>query len=394
MKRKKIAALLLGTALGVSMVTGCGSQAGKSTAASSGTEQTASSVSAESTSTSSDSETESADPLEAITEGYYTYGYPVGDMQMSYFFHFYPEQPVLGKVFYAGMCMNQINFAGTYDVVEEPYDYSCYASRADQEADKKTDGNAPYTIHFYDWSGNELDKCGYDGENMYSNMTAIVGTGGDNVILRHDTEGENSEYASTYEAEAGQVYASYVSEADASSTIALYHNGRYQDMVDMMIEGTWGMEKTDTGYSFKLTPDSDSDTAAVLEVTEDFAKATYTPDGGEAVELINNKNAGPAVSFTLTGKIAIPGQDSEADIVGNLYDDGTVTLSASAFGSDFELDKGTYSVDESYVYTFQFDNAGELTSGFGESGAELTYVQSGNEVFGDINEVLTIGLPE
>ncbi len=394
MKRKKIAALLLGTALGVSMVTGCGSQAGKSTAASSGTEQTASSVSAESTSTSSDSETESADPLEAITEGYYTYGYPVGDMQMSYFFHFYPEQPVLGKVFYAGMCMNQINFAGTYDVVEEPYDYSCYASRADQEADKKTDGTAPYTIHFYDWSGNELDKCGYDGENMYSNMTAIVGTGGDNVILRHDTEGENSEYASTYEAEAGQVYASYVSEADASSTIALYHNGRYQDMVDMMIEGTWGMEKTDTGYSFKLTPDSDSDTAAVLEVTEDFAKATYTPDGGEAVELINNKNAGPAVSFTLTGKIAIPGQDSEADIVGNLYDDGTVTLSASAFGSDFELDKGTYSVDESYVYTFQFDNAGELTSGFGESGAELTYVQSGNEVFGDINEVLTIGLPE
>ena len=162
----------------------------------------------------------------------------------------------------------------------------------------------------------------------------------------------------------------------------------------MMIEGTWGMEKTEDGYSFKLTPDSDSDTAAVLDVTEDFAKATYTPDGGDAVELVNNKDAGPAVSFTMTGKIAIPGQDSEADIVGNLYDDGTVTLSASAFGSDFELDKGTYSVDESYVYTFQFDNAGELTSGFGESGAELTYVQSGNEVFGDINEVLTIGLPE
>lgn len=51
-------------------------------------------------------------------------------------------------------------------------------------------------------------------------------------------------------------------------------------------------------------------------------------------------------------------------------------------------------MDENYVYTFQFDNAGELTSGFGDSGAELTYVQSGNEVFGDINEVLTIGLPE
>ena len=369
MKGKKIMALLLGAALGASLVTGCGNKAGQSTAASSGTEQTASSVSAESTestSTVSDSKTESADPLEAITDGYYTYGYPVSDMQMSYFFHFYPEQPVLGKVFYAGMCMNQINFAGTYDIVEEDYAYSCYADRADQEADKKTDGTAPYTIHFYDWDGNELDKCGYDGENLYNNMTAITGVGGENVILAHDTDVENSDYASDYEAEAGQVYASYVSETDASSTIALYHNGRYQDMVDMMIEGTWGMEKTEDGYSFKLTPDSDSDTAAVLDVTEDFAKATYTPDGGDAVELVNNKDAGPAVSFTMTGKIAIPGQDSEADIVGNLYDDGTVTLSASAFGSDFELDKGTYSVDESYVYTFQFDNAGELTSGFGE----------------------------
>ena len=99
------------------------------------------------------------DPMEAITEGYYTYGYEVGDMLMSYYFHFYEEQPVLGKVFYAGMCMNQINFAGTYDVVEENYDYSCYANREDQEADKKTEGTAPYTVYFYDWDGNELDKC-------------------------------------------------------------------------------------------------------------------------------------------------------------------------------------------------------------------------------------------
>lgn len=30
----------------------------------------------------------------------------------------------------------------------------------------------------------------------------------------------------------------------------------------------------------------------------------------------------------------------------------------------------------------------------GDTGAELEYVQAGHEIFGDIDEVLTIGLPE
>ncbi|MDD7739697.1 MAG: hypothetical protein SOT28_09715 [Fusicatenibacter sp.] len=47
-----------------------------------------------------------------------------------------------------------------------------------------------------------------------------------------------------------------------------------------------------------------------------------------------------------------------------------------------------------YTYIFNFDTAGELVSGFDETGAELEYIQPGNEVFGDIDEVLTIGLPE
>ncbi len=226
-------------------------------------------------------------------------------------------------------------------------------------------------------------------------MTTITGVGGENIILAHDTDVANSKYADTYTAEAGQIYVSYVSEEDETSTVALYHNGRYLDMVNMMVEGNWTMAETADGYEFTLTPDSDSDTAAVLDVTSDFATATYTPDGGEAVALVNNKDAGPAVSYTLTGTIAIPGQDgAEADLVGKLYDDGTVTLAASAFGTDMDIDAGTYTVDDSYVYTFEFDNAGELTSAFGDTGAELEYVQAGHEIFGDIDEVLTIGLPE
>ena len=401
MKRKKIAALLMSAVLAMAMLAGCGgtsNTADESTTEAQETEETQTEEEAQTEEAATEEETteeESGDPLSEITKGYYTYGYEVGDMLMSYYFHFYEEQPVLGNVFYAGMCMNQINFAGTYEVVEESYDYSCAATREDQENGTMTEGTAPYTVYFYDWDGNELDKCGFDGENLYSNMTAITGVGGENVILAHDTDIENSKYADTYAAEAGQIYASYVSEEDATSTVALYHNGRYLDMVNMMVEGSWIMAETEEGYEFTLTPDSDSDTAAVLDVTADFATASYTPVGGTAVALVNNQESGPEVSYTLTGTIAIPGQDgTEADLVGELYADGTVKLTASAFGTDMDVDAGTYTVDESYVYTFEFDHAGELTSTFGDAGAELNYTQAGHEIFGDIDEVLVIGLPE
>lgn len=112
-----------------------------------------------------------------------------------------------------------------------------------------------------------------------------------------------------------------------------------------------------------MTPDSDSDTAAVLDVTSDFATATYTPDGGEAVALVNNKDAGPAVSYTLTGTIAIPGQMEQRL---TLSESSTMTEQLLWLhphsGTDMDIDAGTYTVDDSYVYTFEFDKAGELTS--------------------------------
>lgn len=397
MRGKKFLTLAVSAALGLSMLAGCGDR--ETGTQDAGETQKTTEVQKEAPATEEpeqepEQKAASDDPVSAITDSYYSYGYMVDTMHMSYYFHFYDEQPVLGKVFYGGMCMNQINFVGTYDVVEEEYAYSCYADRAAQEAETPTEGTAPYTVHFYDWDGNELDKCGYDGEYLYSNMTAITGVGGENIMLARDAEPENSDFADEYAGELGQIYAEYVAEDEATSTIALYHNGTYLDLMDMMVEGTWTMAESADGYEFTLTPDSASDTAAVLAATGDFATATYTPDGGEAVALINNAESGPAVSYTITGKIAIPGQETEADIIGTLYDDGTVKLVASAFGTDFEIDTGTYTVDENYTFTFEFDTVGELTSGFGETGAELAYAQTGNEVFGDMDVVLTIELPQ
>ena len=112
MKSKRIAAILLSGALSISMLAGCGNDAEKE---SSGQEQ---SGSGEETSQQSEEPSESteesegageseesqesqeapadADPMERITQGRYFYGYNAGgDLDMSYFFHFYEEQPVL-----------------------------------------------------------------------------------------------------------------------------------------------------------------------------------------------------------------------------------------------------------------------------------------------------------
>ncbi|MDE7351520.1 MAG: hypothetical protein K2O06_00490, partial [Acetatifactor sp.] len=76
------------------------------------------------------------------------------------------------------------------------------------------------------------------------------------------------------------------------------------------------------------------------------------------------------------------------------YDDGTVKLTASAFGQEMELDAGTWVMGEDgFTVTFTFDNAGEISSAVGESGAAIQYVQTGSPI-GDIDTELVISMAE
>lgn len=335
-----------------------------------------------------------AEVLEQMTEGYYSYTYPVEGMDdMCAFFHFYEEQPVLGSVFYAGYAWNQITYVGTYTVEELETGYSCYSNREDQTAEPAvlTDGTAPYKVTFYDFSGNELGSCAFDGDVLY-NDSAVSGTGADQVMFYHDTD-ENSDYMGTYEGEAGVAYLDFVGE-DPTSTLTLYHNGRYMDLVNMIVEGTWSMEEDEDGYTYTLTPDLEGDTSAVVEVSADEQSCTYTPSEGDAITMTNTKSAGPAAAMTMTGEIAIPGQDTNAELIGTLYEDGTVTLVASAFGSEMAIDDGTWEMQENgYTVDFSFTNAGELTSALGDAGAVLNYVGT-SETFGDIDTELVIAYAE
>lgn len=199
---------------------------------------------------------------------------------------------------------------------------------------------------------------------------------------------------STYEAELGIAYLDFVASQEATSTLTLYHNGRYMDLVNMMVEGTWSMAQGADGYDYTLTPDSDSDTKAVLSVAADQAKATYTPDGGEAVAMVSTASSGPKAAMEMKGTTPIPGQEVEADVVGQLFDDGSVKVVASAFGQEMELDAGTWTMGEDgFTVTFTFDNAGEIVSAVGENGASIQYVQAGSPI-GDIETELVISVAE
>lgn len=399
MKVKKLLALLMSTVLTASLLIGCGNDnATKTTDASAEVSQTVEEKTEE-TVTKETEETVSTpistNPLEMITQGYYTYAYPVEGLgDFTYFFHFYEEAPVLGSVFYAGFALNQINFVGTYTVEETEYEYACFATRADSEVEgaEAPTGTAPYTIVFYDWEGTEIDRCGFDGNILYNDMEVITAVGGDAARFTLDTEGEASKYYEHYEGEVGMAYLDFVAEEEATSTLTLYHNGTYIDLTNMMIEGSWTMAETEDGYEYTLKPNSESDTSAVLAVAEDTLTAKYTAEGGEAMTMINVSETGPNVFQTMAGEIPIPGQDINAEITALLYDDGSCVVNASAFGQDMPLDAGTYSMGEDgFTIHFQFDNAGEITSVLeaGTGQVSIQYIQAGTNL-GDVDTVLNI----
>lgn len=392
MKGKKILALVASAMLCVSMLAGCGGNNDVNTESTDN--ESVESVQPEETVGEEEAasiEGLSDDPAVRITQGYYSYTYPVDGMDdMCAFFHFYEEQPGLGKIFYAGYAWNQISFVGTYTVEEKEIAYACVANRDDQVAEPTvlTEGTAPYTVTFYDLEGNELGACGFDGDILYNDTTAVSGTGAEQCMFYLDAQGDASPYIVTYEGETGKAIEDFVGAEEATSTLTLYHTGRYMDLVNMMIEGNWTL----TGDNeYTLMPDFDSDTAAVLTINED-GTATYTPDEGDAVAMVSTL-AGPEVAYTMKGVLPMDGFD--ADLILSLYVDGTCSLVASAYGTEFPLDAGTYTLENGFEFTIQFDNAGQIVSILDEEQFEaavgIQYVQNGTQL-GDIDAALGIVL--
>lgn len=223
-------------------------------------------------------------PTEQIVNSYYAYYYyPSTDFLMDYFFHFYDEVPGIGNVYYAGFAMNQIVYSGTYEVVEESHDYTCWATREEQEAAGEgasiPTGTAPYTVNFYDFDGNLVDSCGFDGQNLYVDMVNITGIGAENNVFTLDTDPENSPLANDYANEQAPALLSLVAPDDETATLELLVNGKYKDMVILFVEGTYAAN--DDMTEFTLTPASDADNGATVTKNDDGTYTYQSTDGTE-----------------------------------------------------------------------------------------------------------------
>jgi hypothetical protein len=300
-----------------------------------------------------------AEDVPNLAGTYYSYGYDVGTMFMNYYFHFYDEIPGLGRVFHAGMCMDQICFDGLYEVVAEEKAYSVAMDRPASESGTMTEGTAPFTVIFYDFEGKELDRCAMDAEHIYNDMAAITGIGGGNCAFNLDTDPENSKFAAQYAGEPAVSFLSLVNPEDDTATLELKVNGKYDDLVVLFVEGTFSMNEDQTVIT--LTPSSDSDPGATVTKNEDGTYTYVSTDGDEATLQIVK---GLEVSYALKGQIPVPGMDgTNADFVCNLYNDNSVRLYADFMGNQMDVDKGTYEIDmTTYSFVIHFETAGDLTT--------------------------------
>lgn len=323
-----------------------------------------------------------------LANTYFAYGYDVGFF-IDYFFHFYDEVPGLGRVFYAGFAVNQITFTGTYEVLVEEREYACWPDRATLEAAAEDaeipTGTAPYTVVFYDFDGNEIDRCAMDAEHIYNDMANLSAVGGENAVLTLDTDSENSKFAADYENEQAVALLNLVDPDDDTATLDLKVNGKYDDLVVFYVEGTFTMNEDQS--EIVLTPNDESDAGATVTRNED---GTYTYVSTDGTEVTLVAVTGPETVYVFKGQIGVPGMEgTNADLICDLISDGTMTIFADFMGNKMDIDKGTYDIDmTTYSFTFHFENAGDITSYFNESGMLFDYAAA-SELFGDIAQTLT-----
>lgn len=373
MKMKKLMALLLAGVLVLSLLAGCGDNSTDESNPPSTNSDPASNAPS-----TSNNPTPSTDPMDMLLEGRYTYSFSAeGYGDFVSFFHFYPEDPVLGAVFYVGYLNNQTTFTGTYKVVKEQRAYHAAPSRDDAAVD----GTAEYTIVFYDWSGNEIDRTAYDGDIIYNDMTAITAYGGGEEFFYHDTEMTDSRYTGAYDMEIGVAYLDFIVEGDETSGVTLNHNMTYVDLTGFIVEGTWTVQpNSQGGYDYTLTPDDPTDTGAVVSVAADRMTATYTANGSsDSLKLVSTMSDRSVIA-QYDGSCEAYGTECPLSLV--LYDDGTCELIADVFGNVGAIDSGTYEAVEAGCL-LHMEKGGDIE-------AALTAHYVGNTDVGDIDTELTL----
>lgn len=334
-------------------------------------------------------------PEEMLLEGRYVYGYTAPGNSADNttgFFRFYEEKEVVGKVFYAYLAGK--GFSGTYKLEKKDYAYSVYTNRDDAVADdgksdsRQVKGTAAYTITYTDFDGVVMDEAGFDGEYLYHDVATdskLYMTGMAPVRYTHDTD-ENSTYKTIYGKESliAASVISLIADDDKTSTMEIYHNDTYVDLIGNKIEGTWTVTKgTDNTMTYTLTPKLASKTGGVLVVSADRKTAIFTPTGGAAVAMTRDiyyVTVVAELSATVQVEFVNNGQTIPANTTYTLtlLDDGTCKLISSAFGQKSTVDTGTWEKKVGKI-EITFDTLGLMTAPItdGEDDAKVVSLELG-----------------
>lgn len=307
---------------------------------------------------------ESAAPeANALTDGYFTYGYAVEGMgDMVRYLHFYEDIGLGGICFYAssggGGTQSVIGF---YTVEDKPFDYSCWATREERNSEGagQTAGTAPQTITLTGVNGDTLGSVGYDGQYIYvgdENVSAFVIADARNMRFGHDTE---NAYPDAYAAEVGQLLLKVHADGDTTSFLEIYHNGTYSDMVNMMIEGAYTYAEAGGVKTYTLTPDDSGESPASLTIAAD-GSITYTAGDGSATAMVEDVEK--TLFLALAGPVTQTEYNMEAAYTMNLYEDGSCELVVDLAGNAVAVDTGSYVTDASYDLVFTMGLLGELTA--------------------------------
>lgn len=338
MKRKHISAIVLSVVLGMStFLGGCGNR-----------EET---TTAPEESIKTEEGTESASEVRGEVQMWDGY-YEDTSTGLLSFIHFYED-----GTYYAKYFDGSVLDAGTYQVLEEEMEYNA-DSGADGDfgtEDDNTKATASHVVEMTSYQSGTAVKVAFTDDQLCD-----MSLGG---MANHRTLTHNAEYVYDPDVDetAIELFVFYA-DNNIGSNFILSHNRTFVDVTgDTFQDGSW--EMTEAGTYTLIYSDG---TEAVLTVGADGRSAILTKSGGDELALKDTYEEGGdlsgAVILSLVAEDVEAGLPMGVDLRLDCYGDNTCKLivEVSQIGAEIEADQGTYSVTESYQYTFNFVNAGNV----------------------------------
>lgn len=291
-------------------------------------------------------DSESASGEVAMSDGYYF----ENTTGLTSFYRFNDNGTYYAKFFEGGVID-----AGTYQVLDESAEYSADAGADDNwdTVEDNTKATANQVVEVTSYKDGSVQKLPYADDKLCD-----INLGG---MSTHKTLTHKGDYP--YNPATDEIpleIALFYANESIGSTLNLSHNQSFMDATgDTLLEGTWVM---DSVGQYTLTYDESGDTA-VLAVAEDGKTATLTPASGEPLELKASLDDENTPVLTLSADAQQVGLPMPVGIRLDCLPDGTCKLivSVAEVNAELEADKGTYTVSETYEYTFNFEKAGTIT---------------------------------